>query len=223
MDYFGQACDTYRYLRERGYAESAALKLVGDHHRLSRLQRNCIFRGVIPESLARARRAKMVPATAVAGAPLGIDWYNVLITVESHLRGLTIFLAEDGFARDAAAAHASFRPTPLTERAIVEIIASVGLLSPSRADVFIDAPIAHSALMAERIRVLCAELAFPVEASLAHSADYPLKSFSGIVASSDSAIIDRAERALDLAAFALARRFSFTPPPIVELPRPVRE
>jgi hypothetical protein len=173
--------------------------------------------------MAGARRAKSVPASAVAGTPLGIDWYNVLITVESHLRGVTIFLAEDGFARDAAAAHASFRPTLLTERAMAEIIAAVCLLSPSRVEVFIDAPIAHSALMAERLRTLCAELAFPVEASLVHSADYPLKSFSGIVASSDSAIIDRAQHALDLAAHVLVRTFDFTPPPIVALPRPACE
>ena len=223
MDYFSEACATYRYLRERGYADGAALKLVGDHHRLSRLQRNCIFRGIIPESWASARRARTVSTAAVARAPLGIDWYNVLITVESHLRGVTIFHAEDGFARDAAAAHASFRPTILTERAITEILSTVDLLSPSRVEIFIDAPIAHSAMMAERVRAQCVGFPFPVEASLAHSADYPLKSFAGIVASSDSAIIDRTARALDLAACVLLIRFGFTPPPILDIPRPARE
>jgi hypothetical protein len=223
MDYFSEACETYRYLRERGYAEGAALKLVGDHHRLSRVQRNCIFRGIVTTSVARARKSALVEASSIARSPLGIDWYNVLITIESHLRGIPLFLCDDGFLRDGAAAHGSYRPMPFTDRAIAEILATLLVLGPARVDVYLDSPIAHSALMAERVRSLCAELPFSVEVSLAHSADYPLKSYSGIVATSDSAIIDRAPRVLDLAACVLRRGFGFIPPTILAMPRPARE
>jgi hypothetical protein len=223
MDYFSEACETFRYLRELDYPPKAALKLVADHHRLSGPERNSIFRAIVPSSVAQKRREKSIAPDAVGENPLGVDWYNVLITVESHLRGVPLFVCDDGMVRDAAAAHGSFRSTPLTDRALAEIVVTLRALAPLRVDVFLDAPIAHSGDMAERARALCAGLPFPVEASLAHSADYPLKSYPGIVASSDSAIIDRAERVFDLAAATLARGFGFTPPAILDLPRARRE
>ena len=55
---FAEACATYRILRERGYPEKATLKLVGDRHRLSRIQRNCMFRGVIVGGNCRASQSQ---------------------------------------------------------------------------------------------------------------------------------------------------------------------
>ena len=89
---FKKPVKDYRYLMEQGYSEKASLKLVGDRYRLSRLERNCLFRGVRTRSVARCRMEKLVDSDILGGANLGVDWYNVLITVESYLKGFPVFL-----------------------------------------------------------------------------------------------------------------------------------
>jgi hypothetical protein len=214
---FAEACNTYRFLRENGYPEKATLKLVGDRHRLSRLQRNCLFRGVTADLVAHARTAKIVAAAHVSGHALGLDWYNVLITVESYLKGQVLFVADDGMVRDAAAAHGSYRTSPLTARAITDILDILRRIGPARIDVYVDMPIAYSGLMAEDLRRRLASVPCPSEVTVAASADYPLKAYAGIVASSDSAILDASTRVLDLARAVLAVRFAFTPLRVHEL------
>jgi hypothetical protein len=214
---FAEACATYRLLREKGYPEKATLSLIGDRHTLSRIQRNCLFRGVIPAATAARRRLKIVAPGTVAGNPIALDWYNVLITVESYLQGHILYAADDGVVRDASETHGSYRTGQLTPRAMEEIVAEIERLKPSRVDAFLDMPIAFSGLMAESLRSRFAVLSCESEVSLAPSADYPLKASAGIVASSDSALLDTCSRALDLAAAVLAARFSFHPPAVHEL------
>jgi hypothetical protein len=215
-NYFSQAYDDYKHLRERGYPEKAALKLVCDHHRLSRLERNGLFRGCMGASAAGRRAARIVPPSATTGQALGIDWYNVLITVESYLRGTTIFVADDGILRDCAATHGGYRSSALTGRALEAIVAALAVLAPARVDACLDAPIAYSGLMAEDLRRRLAVLPFPSDAALAHSADYLLKGYEGIVCTSDSVIMDRVERVMDLPRWVLHRAFAFSPPTLVE-------
>jgi hypothetical protein len=214
---FSTACAEYKYLREKGYPEKATLKLVGDRHRLTRAQRNSMFRGTVVEALAGPRRKKIVLPADVQGGSLGIDWYNVLITVESYLRGSPIFISDDGIVRDSSETHGSYRRSELTARALQEIAAELKSMAPSRIDVFLDAPIAFSGLMAEEVRLMTAGIPCPAEVSVAHSADYPLKGYAGIVATSDSVILDSAQRILDLPRSVLQRRFRFIPPLLHDL------
>jgi len=217
---FSEACSTYRLLREKGYPEKATLKLVGDRHRLDRTQRNCLFRGVMPGPIAVNRRARLVTAAAVGGETLALDWYNVLITVESYLRGSTLFLCDDGVVRDASATHGSYRTSAVTPRAMGEILAMIERLSPARVEAYLDHPIPFSALMADDLRARLsagAGSARDVHVTLARSADFPLKAAAGIVATSDSAVLDRIPRAFDLARAVLQDRFRFTPPSVHDL------
>lgn len=210
------ACDEYRYLLTRGYPDVAALKLVGDRHRLSRMERNCLFRGVVETGKSEHRCRKIVRPDEVRGASLGLDWYNILITVETYLRGGVLFLADDGVTRDAAAAHGSWRRSPVTGPATDAIVAALGRLQPARIDVFLDSPVAHSGELASELRGRIGE-ALPEassDISLSASADWPLKRYAGIVASSDSVVLDSAERVLDLPRHALAWRYGFTPSPV---------
>jgi hypothetical protein len=211
-NYFIEACGDYKYLRERGYPSKAALKIVGDHHMLSRVERNSIFRGIIPEQLAAARRKKIAGPREIAGGSLSIDWYNVLITVESYLRGLPVFIAEDGMLRDSSATHGSYRTTAVTTRALEKIFESLAVLSPSRVDIYLDAPIAFSGLMADEVRERLALIPCPSSVSLVHSADYPLKHSREIVATSDSVILDCVTRMCDLPRCVMERCFGFSPP-----------
>jgi hypothetical protein len=216
-NFFAQACAEYKYLREKGYPEKATLKLVGDRHRLTRVQRNSMFRGIVVDAVAGPRRDKIVLPAHVPGSSLGIDWYNVLITVESYLRGSAIFISDDGIVRDSSETHGSYRRSELTVRALREIAMVLKVMAPSRIDVFLDAPIAFSGLMAEEVRLILREIPCPAEVSVAHSADYPLKGYEGIVATSDSVILDSAQRIVDLPRSVLERSFDFIPPLLSDL------
>ena len=149
---------------------------------------------------------------------MAVDWYNVLITVESYLKGLTILLADDGVLRDSTAVHGSYRRGPVTDRAFDSIVESLRVIAPARVDVFLDSPIAYSGRMAEEIRQKCASLPFPCAVALERSADFALKSYDGVVASSDSVILDRARAVIDLPRFVLERDFGFTAVRVSDLP-----
>jgi hypothetical protein len=210
------ACEEYRFLLAHGYAEKAALTLVGDRHRLSRLERNCLFRGTVVPERAATRRRKIVAPDAVRGRPLGVDWYNVQITVETYLAGGVLFLADDGITRDAAAVHGSWRRSERTAPATEALLAAIARLEPGRIDVYLDAPVAFSGELAGELREAFRG-ALPGAASvvaLAASADWPLKRYGGIVASSDSVVLDAAADVIDLPRLALGWRYGFSPPPL---------
>jgi hypothetical protein len=213
-----QAYLDYKYLRERGFPERASLKLVGDRYRLSTVGRNCLFRGAIPAPVAEARKAKLVTTEMARGMRLAVDWYNVLITVESYLKGSLVFLADDGVVRDAAASHGSWRrgsSTPVALEVLVGALAGLGL---ERLDVYLDSPIAFSGELASELRERFAEAGVVTfEVSLAPSADWPLKHHGGIIASSDSVVLDQAAAILDLPRVVLASRFGFAPPSLRDL------
>jgi hypothetical protein len=211
---FNEAIADYRYLRERSYPEQAALKVVGDRYRLTAKQRNLLFRGVLPEPVARARRAKIVAFDSVAGRAIGVDWYNVLIIVESYLKGVAVFLADDGVIRDAAGVHGSYRTGSATERATAAVLEALRDAAPGRVDLYVDAPVAFSGDMAEGLRVKLRGFPFACGVEVAESPDYFLKSYRGIVASADSVILDAAAGVLDLARHSLHRAFGFDPPGI---------
>lgn len=216
-----QAYHDYRYLRDRGFPEQASLKLVGDRYRLTRIARNCLFRGVIPTQVAELRKRKLVSPAQVRGTRLAVDWYNVLITVESYLKGSLVFIADDGILRDAASSHGSWRSGLVTPRALDALIGSLVSLGLERLEVFLDAPIAFSGELASEIRQrLAAATAPEFEVALEQSADWPLKHHKGVVASSDSVVLDAATGVLDLPRAVLADRFGFTPLHLAELASP---
>lgn len=215
---FTLAYETYGFLLGHGFPEKASLKLVGDRFRLSRTERNCLFRGTIAREAAERRRHRLVSPQAVLGQRLGLDWYNVLITVESFLKGVVVLLADDGVLRDSMAAHGSYRPSPVTERAIAVILDGIAALAPGHLDVMLDSPIAWSARMAVELRERLARLAVPFDVRLDASADFALKGYDGIVASADSVILDSAGAVLDLPGFVLSRSFGFTAPRLPDLP-----
>jgi hypothetical protein len=214
---FPEALRDYRYLKNRGFPEKAALKLVADRWRLPALERNCLFRAVFAEDHCRRRRAKLVEPQAVGGQALGVDWYNVLITVESYLKGYPVFLADDGLLRDSSGVHGSYRPGKVTETAMRKILETVSRLAPARLELFLDAPISFSGAMAEELRRRAPGC--PCEVTVSPSADYPLKSFPGVVATSDSSIIDREaiRRVVDLARIVLESGYGARVVPVEEV------
>ena len=59
---FQDAIEDYRFLKNRGYPDKAALKLVSDHHRLNSVLRNCLFRAIFSYSDCENRKDKLIAA-----------------------------------------------------------------------------------------------------------------------------------------------------------------
>ena len=105
------------YLREKGYPEKASLKVVGDRYRLSRVERNALFRGVIPEAVCGARKKKArrrapmsaARASASTGTMFSSPW-------KATCAGFPVFVSDDGMTRDSSATHGSYRTATVTER-----------------------------------------------------------------------------------------------------------
>ena len=112
------AAQDFRYLLARGYPRQAALTLVGNRYQLTGAARQILHRGVFDPEVAAQRRLKLRPVGDLSGRPLALDGHNVVITLESALRGIPVTAADDGFIRDIGQISHTFRPSSLTEQAL---------------------------------------------------------------------------------------------------------
>ena len=113
----------------------------------------------------------------------------------------------------------SYRRGSRTTRAIDLFWRAVTDLQPGRVDIFIDSPIPHSKEMRDDLAAgrAGAGSAFPCSFTLTKSADYPLKTYAEVVASSDSVIIDRCQAFIDLPRLALETQTQFRAVPLEKL------
>jgi hypothetical protein len=102
LDALRRAAVDYCWLLSRGYADKSALKLVGDRFGLTTRQRLAVMRCSCSDRAVLERRAGQVERSALKGAELWIDGYNLLTTVESALAGGVILVGRDGCYRDLA-------------------------------------------------------------------------------------------------------------------------
>jgi hypothetical protein len=86
-----------------------------------------------------------------------------------------------------------------TTTALEAIGACLGRFEVTRVEFFLDAVVSNSGRLASRIRALAAAHGWPWQAQLVPSPDPILQRSPDIVATSDSAILDRAGRWIDLA------------------------
>ncbi|MCO6435824.1 MAG: DUF434 domain-containing protein [Phycisphaerae bacterium] len=196
-----QAGTDLYWLLSRGYADKSALKLVGDRYELEARQRLAIWRSACSDQALAGRKAREVPPETCAGLALGIDGYNVLVTVESALAGGAVLVGRDGCFRDLASVHGTYRRVAETIAAVERIAEYAIELGVSHVDWYLDRPVSNSA----RLKALMAELLesrgradrFNIE--LADSPDWVLSEYSGIVATADGPVLDRCGRWVNLA------------------------
>jgi len=213
MNNFLNALSDFRFLKNKKYPDRAALKLIGDRYRLSAADRNCLFRGVVSKKTSSRRISTLLKPEQLCSQPLGIDWFNVLITLESYLKGHQVFIADDGVLRDSSGVHGSYRPGSVTPRATTEILKTTICLLPESISIYIDSPISFSGETALSLRKELERLTtIPSTVAVIPSADFPLKSFRGVVATSDSIIMDHNEGIFDLPRYTLLRSFNFRAP-----------
>jgi hypothetical protein len=209
-----QAAADFRYLLNRGYPREASLALAGNRYDLPHAARQLLHRGVFADDVAQARRAKLTPLSALAGQPLALDGHNVLITLESALLGRILVAADDGFVRDVAQVSRAYRDSPATRQALALLAAYVSRHRPGPLTILYDAPMKKSGELAEQTRHLFAAQGMHAEARAVPVPERELLVFAGVVATSDTHLIDAKDIVVDLAGEIIRRELATAVQPI---------
>jgi hypothetical protein len=188
------------FLLTHDYAAQAALKLVGDHHQLTARQRKAVQRASASDSAIAGRRARRIAGAQLTGQKLTLDGFNCLITVEAMLAGAPLLRCRDHVLRDLASVHGSYRSVHETERAVDLMLDTLARRALAEAHVLLDRPVGNSGRTRALFEQRAASRSLPVRVSLAERVDPELAGSADIVASSDSWILDRVARSLDLPA-----------------------
>lgn len=148
--------------------------------------------------LASSRRAKRISLEKLRGRDVAVDGYNVLITVESLLSRAPVYLCDDGFLRDTRGIFRRYRPSPITEEALLEVLSILKVSGVGAALILLDQQISRSGELAAKMREIMGELQVPGSAMTARDVDRRLKNADCPVATGDGAIIDRTIEAVDI-------------------------
>ncbi|RLE51942.1 MAG: DUF434 domain-containing protein [Candidatus Methanomethylicota archaeon] len=188
-----------RYLLSRGYKRELAANFVASRYSLSKEERAILYRAVYDENQAREHKRKIVKPEYVSGKVLSVDGFNVLITVESALRGKLLIECDDGFIRDVSAVFGKYRLSELTWKALDLILSFLSRYKPKSVLFFLDSPISRSGELASQIRRRLPHFNLTGDAKAVKQSDVAVLSSGEVVASSDCIIIQRANYVLDLA------------------------
>jgi hypothetical protein len=215
------ACTDLCWLLSRGYAEKSAGTLVGDRYALTERQRIAIRRCACSDEQLHARqRRQITDPAALTGATLEIDGYNVLTTVEAALADGVILIGRDGCYRDMASMHGNFKKVAETPKAITLIGQTLARYDLKSAIWYLDAPVSNSARLKTLLLEIATEHHWLWQVELVPDPDRILAVSTHIIASADSAILDRCPRWFSLAREVVKEHFplgdhafSFTPTP----------
>jgi hypothetical protein len=140
-----------------------------------------------------------VTLSEVGGRTVAIDGYNVLLTVEAAMSGAVLLLARDGTMRDLASMSRHYKKVSQTRAAIEaigEVLAAHGVAG---ATWILDRPISNSGRLRALLEETAVDRGWTWTVELEANADRALICSDAVVASADSAILDRCERWLNLA------------------------
>ncbi len=189
---FAIAAADYLFLLERHYPQSSVLKLTGDRYKLNSLEHSVLYRGVAARDEARRRASKLAGPQSIAGNGLHIDGYNLLISLGSYLNGDFVFISNDSLLRDASEIHGKAFRSVLFDKAVLLLFSYLETLRPARVDFYFDKPVSQSGELCKKINQLLTHYGFEGRAITCQSPDYMLKTMdTGLIATSDSGIIDR--------------------------------
>ncbi len=199
------ATDELVWLLNRGYTITAALKLVGDRHRLNERQRMAVARAVCTDASRAKRLATSVTTEQVNAAELIVDGFNLLITVEAALSRGLLLLCRDTCIRDLASVHGSYRSVQETDRAIQLIGGALMTLAPRSVQWLLDKPISNSGRLATKLRELAAQHEWPWSVEVVFNPDTAIAASDQIAITSDAIVLDQVARWFNLKAYLLER------------------
>jgi len=189
----------YRYLINRGYKKKVALAFVGGHYRLSTQERNFILRSVFSDSEIAAHKKRKVDVSEIKNQKLVVDGYNVLIGTWAALSGKAI-RSDDGFVRDCVGYFGNYSLGIRSKTALSRILKVLKQNEPKFVLFLFDSQVSRSGELAEFVREELDRNAIMGHARTSKRVDYDIKEMGWITASSDSAIIEKVDRVVDLVA-----------------------
>jgi len=196
----------FSLLLTKGYAEKSALKLVGDKFSLTERQRMAIMRSACSDRQLISRKQRELKTADLVNESIVIDGYNVLITIEAAMSDAVIFKGRDGCFRDLASIHGTYRKVAETIPAVELIGRFLKEIGTAKTLWLLDSPVSNSG----RLRMLICELAqrnnWNWEIELLQNPDTELMKTATVVASSDSVVLDRCKRWVNLAAEIIKRK-----------------
>jgi hypothetical protein len=201
-----KAAGDFRHLLNRGYPRKAALELVGNRYGLISDQRQLLHRGVFSDADSESRQKKKFPVKWIRNKDLVIDGYNVIITIEAGFSGRPLVLGDDGFIRDISGLSGNFRTTERTEEAVRLILNVIKKARPRHTLFLLDAPISMSGKLAQEVRGLLKRENLSGDALAVRVPEKILIGFPGMIATSDTAVIDQSSKVVDLAGDIIMKR-----------------
>jgi hypothetical protein len=205
-------------LFSRGYPHDSALKLVGDRYDLVARQRTAVSRCCCSDAEVIRRRSCQVVARQLSGAALWLDGYNVLTTIEAALAGGLILAACDGTYRDMASMHGSYRKVAETLPALELLGRTIAEYEMAQCRWFLDRPVSNSGRLKGIIEDLASKHGWSWQVELVADPDRVLAdpaAFAAVegisqpsivVATADSAILDRCPAWFNLARVVVAQQ-----------------
>jgi len=206
-DQVRQAADEYLWILSKGYPQGAALKLVGDKFMLTKDMRQVLYRGVVPDALAKVRSKKI--GAVREGDLVLIDTYNVLFTVNNYLLGRPLFISNDGMLRDAGEMRGRIINKPQFSRSVAMMLEVLQMWSGASYIHYLDEPVSHSGRLSIELCKDMVQMGIEGDAFTVKSPDQVLKQESSdAICTSDGGIIDQYQgRVIDLPRFLLQHYF----------------
>lgn len=193
-----RATEELSWLAGRGYSMLAALKLVGDRYGLKHRQRLAVSRAACSDEQRSARSASCLSVEEAEGKSLIVDGFNLIITVEAAMSAGLLIRARDLCVRDLSSVHGSYRSVEETDSAIRLIGEALEGIRPASVRWLLDRPVSNSGRLAQRIKEVADERAWPWSVEAVFNPDKLIRASSLVAVTSDSVILDSVSRWLNL-------------------------
>ncbi|GBE53995.1 hypothetical protein BMS3Bbin15_00143 [archaeon BMS3Bbin15] len=195
----GDASLDLRYLLDRGYSREQSVSIVGNRYNLNSKERNLLYRCIFSKRDVLVHINRLVSKKELEDKKLCIDGYNVLIIVESYLKGKEIILCDDGFLRDISGVYGKYRFGKISEKAVEKILKALKELRVREVEVFFDSRVSFSGQLSSYFMERAEGYNIPLKAVAVKQGDAMVLRCSGIPCSGDRSIIEKAEQIFDLA------------------------
>lgn len=193
-----RAVEELGWLLGRGYADKAALQLVGNRHDLTARQRKAVERCACSDAVRDDRRGRRLEVAELRGRRVDVDGFNCIILCESVLAGAVVLAGRDGALRDLASVHGTWRRVAETSRAIEALGEILDDSGASAVRWLLDRPVSNSGRLAGLLRDAAEAGGRPWEIELRTHVDPGLAASDAVVASADSWVLDRCGAWVDL-------------------------
>lgn len=187
------ACKDYYYLIEKGYSTGATLKIIGDHYKLSKIERNIILRGITTKKIINFRKTKLVSINFIKNREIYLDGYNFIFTISNYFAGNFCFIAMDGFVRDCANIGGRNKKNLFYDKAVEILKVFSHSIEPKKICIFLDEPVSMSREDTKILENLLVKTDINFNINLIQNPDKILSNINRphIVITSDSVIIDK--------------------------------